>query len=171
MGIIRRVAVAGIFAPLFFSDLQPTHAEPVTENLGVEILSGPAAGETGILYVTYDTRDLNGDVAETLNPAEAEYGVELVMNLFGQTFTGENDTDFPEFPLLTFLYGELVFIDYVIQETNAYNPTPIYDPRIVEINGGKVRSGDWQADTFEAEAEEPVMPRGSWRFKLYRDAR
>ena len=134
---------AGIIVLLGLFVWTPVHAVPITESLGVEIVFGPATGETGTIDVSYDDGDIGGTGNETLD--SSQFTLELM--LFGQTFTGANDVDFPGFPELSFTDGVIVFIDYIINENDLSNPTAINDPSIVGIFGGEVVNGVWLAAT------------------------
>jgi hypothetical protein len=144
---------AGLIALLSIFPWPPASAAPVTESLGVEIVFGPATGETGTIAVFYDTDDITGSGLESLG--SSDFSLELM--LFGQTFTEANDVDFPGFPELGFADGVIVFIDYIISETDLFNPTAIDDPRIDGIAGGEVSGGAWLASTF-AGVPEPATP-------------
>ena len=134
-------ATAGIIALLALIVWTPAHAAPITESLGVEIVFGPATGETGTIDVSYDDLDISGVGNETLDSSQFT----LEMMLFGQTFTEANDVDFPGFPELSFIDGTIVFIDYIINENALSNPTAIDDPRIAGILGGDVIDDVWLA--------------------------
>lgn len=120
------------------------NAAPITESLGVEIVFGPGAGETGTIDVTYDDLDISGTGDEFLDSSLFT----LEMMLFGQTFTALNDVGYPVLPELGFFDGVIVYIDYVISESDLFNPTPIDDPRIEAILGFDVDAGVWLADTL-----------------------
>jgi hypothetical protein len=151
--IARLRGAAALIGLLSVFIWQPASAALITESLGVEIVFGPATGETGTIDVSYDTDDITGVGDEILGASD--FSLELM--LFGQTFTEANDLDFPGFPELSFADGVIVFIDYIISETDLFNPTPIDDPRIDGIAGGEVSGGAWLASTF-AGVPEPTTP-------------
>ena len=123
-------------------------AIPIIEEFGVEVLpGGPGAGETGTISIEYEEDFITGVGEEIL------FGDEflLSMNLFGQTFDNSNDIEFDlffPFPQLTFDMGAIVFIDFVINEFDLFNPTDIFDPRIEEIGGGDVVDNVYLVTTF-----------------------
>ena len=139
---IRMMAGLIVLLPVF--TLNPAQAAPITESLGVEVLFGPGAGETGTIDVSYDDLDITGVGDEFLDSGLFT----LEMMLFGQTFTEVNDVGFPILPELGFFDGVIVYIDYVISEDDLFNPTPIDDPRIETILGFDVGSGVWLAETL-----------------------
>lgn len=165
MHVLRLLAATAIVAPLSLFGWQTARAAPITETLAVEVVFGPGAGERGTMNVTYDSEAITGTGDEVLSAVEFQ----LVMTLFGQTFTGEDDVDFPGFPELRFSDGTIAFIDFIIDEAGTVNPTPIDDPRIGRISAWDLVDGVWTASTTEPEAE-PVKPSGSWRYVLYRNA-
>ena len=148
--------VAATFGLLGLLMVQTAQASLMRESFLVEVLAGgPAAGETGNVVVEYDG---------TFVPEFGDFtllGDEFVLtlDLFGQTFTNNNDIGFDIlFPNLTFFDRSVVFIDFVVNEFYFFNPTPINDPRIEEFGGGDVANGTWFVTTFGPEFPEEEVP-------------
>ena len=141
-------------AALLFST--SANAILVTDTLDVEVIDGPGLGETGTIAVTYDTTDVPVTGSVILVPSQFE----LLLNIFGQTFTEADDIlfGFGDFPVVDFTDGAIVFIDFVISEfpIDGPNTVEINDPRIGEIDGatigGDVVDGVWQVATKPAPA-------------------
>jgi hypothetical protein len=154
---ITKTQLSAVLAFLTLALVESAQASLIRERFIAEVLpGGPAAGETGFIEVEYD---------ETFVPDFGEFiflGDEfsLTLDLFGQTFNNANDRGFDFlFPELVFEDRNIVFIDFVVNEFDFFNPTPITDPRIEEFGGGDVINGTWFVTTFgpdEPEVEVPV---------------
>lgn len=67
-------------------------------------------------------------------PFVAGSDIDLMMTVFGQTFTGADDVGAPLFPqVLIDDLGRPRVLDVVISERDFLNPTPIDEPGIVEL--------------------------------------
>lgn len=125
--------------------LTGAHAALMNERFDVMVLAGgPGAGESGLIDIEWDSSLLFfGD--EILADDEFAFS----MTLFGQTFGNRNDIGFGGgFPRLGFLDFSIEFIDFVIQEFDFINPTPIIDPRVEEIGGGDIADRTLFVRTF-----------------------
>lgn len=109
----------------------PAHAITTIDFIG-EILSGSFAGEVGIGTITFDETLLTGGGLEVLN-SQNDASFLLTFEIFGQSFTGEDDVAFPDFPLITFDNGNPIGTDFVVSEVFGSNLTDIAEPGVFEF--------------------------------------
>jgi len=151
---INKKILSALFAALTFAAAGSAHASLISERFVVEVLpGGPAAGETGSIEVEYDEADVP-DFGDFVFLGDE---FDLTLELFGQLFDNSNDVEFDFlFPELVFVDRSVVFIDFVVNEFDFFNPTAINDPRIEEFGGGDVSNGTWFVTTFGPEPEEEL---------------
>ncbi len=112
-------------------------AVPIVVPFTVEVVdsfpSPQFLGATGSGSITYDDSLLTGVGIELLGTSD--FMVELM--LFGQTFTNSDDINFPLFPELGFIDGDIVVLDFLISEfafDPPANPVLIDEPNVVGID-------------------------------------
>lgn len=82
----------------------------ITESLVGEVSAGPYTGETGTGTFSYDTVFLTGAGEETLSSDE----INVEFTIFEQNFTNVNDFDYPSFPVLDFVDGNPVSLEFAV---------------------------------------------------------
>ncbi len=121
MGALLLLAVAG----------QNILAAPVSFPWSVTVVGGPHNGTMGSGNFSYDDSALDGFGDGLLNPLD---GLAVSLTLFGQNFNETNDIDFTAFPQLTVTSFVPVNMDFLINEFDVDNPTPINQPGVISIN-------------------------------------
>lgn len=117
-------------------------AAPVTEVFDVEVVAGPGAGAVGLIEITFDSDDISGSGEEVLGIPD----IDIVLDILGQVFSEEDDTDFPGFPVVEFFDGLIVAIDFVIGE-DGINSVEIIFPGVFEISGYQLDGDVWPVYT------------------------
>ncbi len=82
----------------------------VIESLVGEVFHGPYTGETGSGTFSYDTAFLIGVGEETLGSDK----ISVEFTIFDQNFTNVNDLDYPSFPVLDFIDGNPVSLEFAV---------------------------------------------------------
>jgi hypothetical protein len=135
---------------------QVVHAAPITFPWTVTVSSGPFAGAIGSGSFSYDDSALNIDGDGILDPAD---GLTLELTLFGQTFFETNDIDYNAYPILTVESFVPTFMNYIVNELNPNNPTPIDQPGVISIGAVSElvpnSSGGFDQDIFLTVIPEP----------------
>ena len=150
--------VSALFGILSLALVGSAQAAPITEDLDVFVedyygYADDVIGSTGTLTVRYDDADVDPDDLTVLDSSQFS----LNLTLFGQLFTGVNDVGFDfGFPELVFDFGEIIFVDFIVNSLDLFNPTSILDPRIEEFGGGDVFDGTWYVTAYGAEVPVPA---------------
>ncbi len=150
--------LSAIFGVLAMALVTNAQAALITETFDVAIVdyfgyAEDVIDETGSIDVTYDTDDVDAAEEEVFLD---ESLFDLSLSLFGQTFVDEQDTDYPFLPELTFFFGELGFIDFVIDTFSPFNPVTIFDGRVDSFGGGDVFDGVWEVTAFGPAVPTPA---------------
>lgn len=108
--------LAGFTALLLWTITLATtsHAAPVTLTFHAEIVAGPLLGTAGTGFFTWESEAVNPEGIQTLFCARGSGDLlEVQLNIFGQTFTANNDVS--DYPALQFFDGSPTLLDYVVQ--------------------------------------------------------
>lgn len=111
--VLKRLSLL-LFAALLNST---ANAAIVTESLTGTVVDGPLIGSVGTGSFSYDDNLLVGSGEESLPPQDFT----LDFSIFGQSFTKEDDIDYPTFPLLGFFDGMPVYLDFIVAD-NIHHP-------------------------------------------------
>ncbi|MEM9217171.1 MAG: hypothetical protein AAGD25_22850 [Cyanobacteria bacterium P01_F01_bin.150] len=90
-----------------------TAAEFSSYSFTVEVTDGPLAGRQFDGSFCYPKDSINGEGIEVLREAD---GFSVSMNFFGDVYTAADDTSYPDFPRLTLEDGEVMQLDFWIEE-------------------------------------------------------
>ena len=125
--------------PFFPVDPEFPGEPPLTivANSSSLILTEDFTGTMGTGSVTFDLSDLavTGSTALVGNQSVGAGGFELDFQIFGQDFTENDDVDFPDFPVLSFVDGQLASLDLLIsEETSRLNPVQIDQAGVTSIS-------------------------------------
>ena len=142
------------------------HATVFTFSIITAHAEGTYDGLTGSGTVTYDESLLSGIDRETL---EGNGDFDLTMTLLGQTFTDEDDINFPDYPELYFMDGMPIELDYIISEVSEpidgegspSNPVEIdalgvFDISLYELNPTPGEAHDFAVIVFINDALAPI---------------
>ena len=94
-------------------------------------------GTMGTGSVTFDLSDIEAGESLSLmgNQPVGAGGFDLTFQIFGQDFTASDDVDFPNFPILDFVDGQLTALDFLIsEEASRSNPVQIDQPGVSSIS-------------------------------------
>lgn len=111
-------------AGLFFST-QVAEAQIVSYSFQAKVVGGDWDGETGLGVFSYDMSLVPTSGDWFLFPTD----VTMVLNLFGQSFTEQDDSAYPGAPVLGFSDGQPTLISWWIEEP----PTTIDEPGVTGI--------------------------------------
>jgi len=110
------------------------NAALISESFTVTVLQGDFIDTIGTGSFTYDDTLITGIGSEIISPAD---GLSIEFNVFGQEFTESNDVDYPGFPELAFLDGNVLSLDFFVVDTAACfgcsNPTEIIQEGVNEF--------------------------------------
>jgi hypothetical protein len=119
-----------IFASLFIVTGQAS-ALVVMENFtAIATGADPFTGNSYTGTVSYDDTGLTGSGAEVRDPVVGLLTVDFMFE--GQDFDETNDLAFDFFPVLDFFNGELVFMDYWLED--GVNGVDFTDPTIIGVS-------------------------------------
>jgi hypothetical protein len=117
---VRRLLAVGALVAAFMGAGAPAHAALVTHTLVGEVLFGPLAGATATGSFTFDDALITGVGDEFLTPLD---GLQVQFTFLGATFSESDDIDFPEFPELAFTDGEIVGLDFLVEDADGRGAT------------------------------------------------
>ncbi len=111
----------------------PSHAVMVTKTFEAEVMYGSSKfiGTVGEGSFIYDDALVSSSGLDFLTAAD---GIEIYLDIFGQSFSHEDDADFPFYPEIVFLNGAPVGLDFIISEPF----TLIDEPGVTSIAMGSL---------------------------------
>lgn len=124
----------------------------------VSVSEGPAAGEwSGSLLV--DTQGLAGDGVETLLLSTSGGSFDLAFN--GASYTEQDDDEYPSYPRVTFVDGQLQGIDFLF--TDSTPGAPVSRIRILNSTFSYTAGGQgFSGTTSYAPSVAPTLTAGSF---------
>ena len=88
-------------------------AESVTYNFTIDVTAGPLADNTYEGSFTYDPASIAGEGTEEIG---VDDGLTASINFYGEDFSEADDSDYPDYPKLVFEDGEVVLLDFWVEE-------------------------------------------------------
>lgn len=120
MKAFKSIAAPTTLAVLLLAALTPAGAAPVTQTFTLTASAATVSGDRIASFIgtvatgqfTYETDTVTGFGEEWLWPG---YGLtEVLLTVFGQTFSAADDAGFPDFPTLAFLDGVPTGLDLAL---------------------------------------------------------
>ena len=139
------------------------NAALITESFTVTVENGVYSGAMGTGSFTYDNGLLLGVGEETINPVS---GLIIEFNVFGQTFTEQNDVDYDTYPALSFFDGSVTGLDYIVSEISGITLTNINQEGVYGflINGLTAVEGGYEGLLVVDDIGTVPVPAAAWLF-------
>ncbi len=122
------------------------------------VFGGFYDGIVGTGSFTYDETLITGIRVEEIFAIDGNGALTVNFTIFGQTFTELNDIDSPFRPSLGLEDGEVVFLDFIVDEELGPVLTDIDEPGVLAFDLFELFSGgdfDFEGDVFVLEGEIP----------------
>ena len=117
----KSVLLLFLAASLF---IQTASATIITRDFNVDFVEGDLSGKTFVGTLSYDDSELVGSGFEpltpngTLFPSFKKGFLSFSLEIDGVQFEIGDDTDYPNFPLISFEDGVLVYVEYISAGSN-----------------------------------------------------
>ena len=148
---IKSITLAAITLILSTS----ANAALINESFTVTVLQGDFIGTTGTGSFTYDDTTITGTGEEFISPIE---GLSIEFNVFEQAFTESDDIDYPDYPVLALLDGNVLFLDFIVTGIEI-TPEGVFGFEIFELS--PVEGGGFEGELIV----NPVpVPAAVWLF-------
>ncbi|MGD1901241.1 MAG: hypothetical protein ACFB9N_03270 [Geitlerinemataceae cyanobacterium] len=92
--------------------VKPVQAEPVIYDFTVEVRTGSLAGNSFYGTFRYDDDAIAGTGRETIG---VDDGLTVKMRFYGLDFQAPDDVDFPDYPRVNLVDGEIESLDFWIE--------------------------------------------------------
>ncbi|MEL7086329.1 MAG: hypothetical protein AAF268_17635 [Cyanobacteria bacterium P01_A01_bin.3] len=117
----RRTAcsvIAGTLAAGSLLAISPAYSAPITYRFTVDVTEGSLAGNTFEGMVSFDGDAISGEGEEVL---QVEDGLSVSMTMLGETINELQDVDYPEYPQLTLMDGDVERLDFWAESEQRAN--------------------------------------------------
>lgn len=108
----RRTACSFIVGTLTAGSLlaiSPAYSVPITYRFTVEVTEGSLTGNTFEGMISFDDEAVSGEGEEVLL---VEDGLSVTMTMLGETINELQDVDYPQYPQLTLVDGDVERLDF-----------------------------------------------------------
>ncbi|MEM9567957.1 MAG: hypothetical protein AAF974_06575 [Cyanobacteria bacterium P01_E01_bin.34] len=108
----RRTACSFIVGALTAGSLlaiSPAYSVPITYRFTVEVTEGSLTGNTFEGMISFDDEAVSGEGKEVLL---VEDGLSVTMTMLGETINELQDVDYPQYPQLTLVDGDVERLDF-----------------------------------------------------------
>jgi hypothetical protein len=129
-----------------------------TNSLTGTVFGGFYDGIVGTGSFTYDESLISGIGAEEIFAIDGIDALTVDFTIFGQTFTEANDIDSPFTPILGFDNGNIVFLDFIVDEELGPVLTDIDEPGVLGFDIFDIFAvvgGGFEGDVIVFEGELP----------------
>ena len=90
-----------------------SNADSITYDFTINVTAGPLANNTYMGSFSYDPTTVTGEGLEEIG---VDDGLKASIVFFEEEFTEADDSNFPDFPVLVFEDGEIVRLDFWVEE-------------------------------------------------------